>query len=236
MITEKSEFLDRRLRLNVTYFNMDYEDKQLTVTTSPICNNRCTTNVGSAKIDGWEIESVWQATEALQLHANIGLLDAKWDEITNPAAGVTGDSNFARAPDSSANLGGRYDWALNNGSGISFMLDYSYRDDQESSGQNSTTLTIPSYSLWTARIKYVSNEGDLEIGVFCTNCADEEYITGGAAWGVATDNTQFSYKQSTVHPAYVTGGLNPWGVAPPGITMVNVGAPRIYGVDLRYNF
>ena len=74
--------------------------------------------------------------------------------------------------------------------------------------------------------------------MYCTNCADEEYITGGAAWAGGTSNTVFPYKPDN-HPAYVFTGiasLNPRGNAPPAITLVNVGVPRQVGVEFRYRF
>jgi iron complex outermembrane receptor protein len=231
----RSEFLNNRLRINATYFFMEYEGKHITVVGSTICDSRCTLNAGDAEIDGWEIETQYVANDFLSLHANFGILDAQWTDPV-PGSGVTLDSDFSRAPDLSYVLGARFNLPLDMGGRLAASIDYSYKDDQESSPQDSTTLTIPSYDLLTARLKYVSADESWEASVFCSNCTDEKYITGGAAWAGATDNTIYPYKLSNVHPAYVSGGLNPAGTAPPGITMVNVGAPRFWGVDFRYNF
>jgi hypothetical protein len=46
------------------------------------------------------------------------------------------------------------------GGSLVSSVNYSYKDNQQSSGQDSTTLTIPSYDLVTARIAYVSPEGN----------------------------------------------------------------------------
>lgn len=237
----RSEFLDNRARVNLTFFSMDYEDKQITVAPSvdnaSICVNRCTANAGDATIDGWELEALFAATDALTLHANIGGLDAEWDRIIS-GAGVTKTTEFARAPELSYNIGGRYTFEFGGDKTVVASLDYSYKDDQESSPQDSTTITIPEYDLLTARLKLIAQEGKWEASIFCSNCADEEYITGGAAWAGTTANTPFDYKPLS-HSAFAGNGgsvANVNGVAPPGISLVNVGAPRMWGVDFKYSF
>lgn len=237
----RSEFLDNRVRFNFTYFDMDYKGKQITVSPSQeyelACVHRCTTNAGDASIKGWEFEGLFAATQNLTLHANVGQLDAAWTRVV-PGAGVSLDSPFARAPELSYNLGGRYNFELDNGMAVVASLDYAYKDDQESSPQDATTLTIPEYSLLNLRLKLVSSSGDWSISLFCSNCANEEYITGGAAWAGATDNTPFDYR-SLGHESFVANGgtvANPNLVAPPSISLVNVGAPRMIGVDFKYDF
>ncbi len=228
--------LDGRLRTNITYFDMDYTDKQLTVTTSPICARRCTTNVGDASISGLEIEAIALLTDNLRLNLGYGSLDAEWSDIQNVSAGVESDSAFSRAPDSSLTLGLQHTFGMDSGGSLISSVNYATKSEQQSSGQDSTTLTIPEYEIVTARLAYVSPDGNWEASLFCTNCFDEEYITGGAAWAGSTDGSGFDYKPSS-HPAYNgTAVLNPAGNAPPGITLVNIGAPRMLGLDFTYNF
>jgi len=232
----RSDFFDNRARLNVTYFTMDYEDKQITVTADPICTRRCTTNVGDAEISGWEIEGIGFLSENFSVNFGIGLLDAKWKDIANPTAGVTLDSWFSRAPDVNGSFGARYETDLASGGGLAVSLDYAFSDDQRSSPQDSTSIEIPSYGLLNGRLTYTSQDQTWDLSVFCTNCADEKYITGGAAWSGATDNTHpmFNYKPSTFY-GFVNGTIN-LNTAPPGITIVNVGLPRMVGATFRYHF
>jgi iron complex outermembrane receptor protein len=237
----RSEWFDNRLRLNLTAFSMDYTDKQITIAPSDdngsICFNRCTDNVGDATIDGWELEAIFALTDSFTVQASAGGLDAAWDTV-KPGAGVNVDSAFSRAPDLSYTLGGRYTYDLASGASIIASVDYAFTDEQESSPQDTTTLTIPEYELMTARLRFASPDNTWDVSLFCTNCFDEEYITGGAAWAGSTDNTPFDYRSSS-HPAFVANGgtvSNVNGVAPPGITLVNVGMPRMIGVDLKYNF
>lgn len=238
-IGARTEWLDNRLRFNVTGFYMDYSDKQITVSAAPECIRRCTTNVGSGRIMGIEIETLAAITEDLSVYVNYGFLDAQWSEITNPNAGISLDSGFSRAPRHSIAAGLNHSYEFNNGIRLNTALNYSYKGEQESSPQDSTTIVIPAYDLITARISLAAPDdflgGGVSLSVFCTNCADEEFITGGASWAGSSDNTPFGFKPGT-HPAYTNGNESPTGFLPPSIGFVNVGEPRVFGVELRKTF
>ena len=237
----RSEFLDDRVRINVTYFTMDYYDKQITVAPTSAqagfvnpCFDRCILNAGDGEIDGVELETLFAVTDRFELHANAATLDAAWTRVV-PGAGVSLSSDFALAPELSYNFGGRFDAPTRNGGTVSLMADWSYKDQQETSPQDSTTLTLPEYDLLTLRLKYASADGIWDASVFCSNCADEEYVFGGSAWGATTANTIYPYKPLD-HPAFVSGGINPYLIVVPDISYVLVGAPRMWGIDFRYNF
>ena len=230
----RSEWLQGRARLNLTWFTSDYADKQITVTTSEICENRCTANAGDGKISGFEADGTLLLADGLDFHFGLGVLDAAWDEITNPTAGVALNSRFARAPDLSFTAGLRYVKALADGGAFKGTLDYAYTDEQNSSPQDGTTLIVPQYDLLNLRLEYGAAAG-WTVGLFCRNCLDEAYITGGATWAGATSNTPFPEFKPASFYAFTENGLND-NTAPPGITLVNVGPPRTIGLDLRYDF
>lgn len=231
----RTMLFDGRVRANLTAFSMDYEDKQITVTTSPICNNRCTTNVGDGKITGWELDGRAALTDNIVWNLGVGILDAKWDSITNPSAGVTTSSPFSAAPDLTWNTGLRFTNELASGSSLVASVDYSYTDEHASSPQDSTTLYIPEYDLLNLRVKWISPDGDYELSVFCSNCADEEYVRSGNGWAGGTSNTFFPYKEDNT-PPFTANTQDPRRNAAPGITIVHVGAPRMWGAQFRYNF
>ncbi|GAB5458342.1 MAG: TonB-dependent receptor [Henriciella sp.] len=224
----RSEWFGDRARANVTWFTTDYSDKQITVSSivpnSGPCVNRCTTNAGDATISGWEIETLALLTNSLTANLNVGILDAEWDSVV-PGAGVTVDSLFSRAPELTIAAGLSHVTDLPGGYELKSRLNYSYTDEQNSSPQDATTLTIPSYDLVTGRVSLGKPEDQWSVSLFCTNCLDEEYIRGGAAWAGGTENTPFRFKDngSSIVP-------------PPGISLVNVGAPRTIAVELRKTF
>jgi iron complex outermembrane receptor protein len=237
----RSEFLDDRIRVNATYFTMDYTDKQITVAPTSAqagfvnpCFDRCILNAGDGKLDGVELETLFAVTERFELHANAATLDARWTRVV-PGAGVSLSSDFALAPELSYNVGGRFDVPTRGGGTVAMMLDYSFKGDQETSPQDSTTLTLPEHGLLTLRLKYAATDGKWDASVFCNNCANEEYVFGGSAWGATTANTIYPYKPLD-HPAFVSGGISPYLIVVPDISYVLVGPPRMWGVDFRYNF
>tara|TARA_R110002049_G_scaffold54869_20_gene152394 strand:- start:14 stop:2476 length:2463 start_codon:yes stop_codon:yes gene_type:complete len=231
----RTTWLEGRIRANLTAFSMDYQDKQITVTTAPECVNRCTTNVGDGKITGLEFEGMAAITDNLVWNLGVGSLDAKWDNITNPSAGVTEASPFSAAPELTWTTGLRYTADLGNGSSIVTSLNYAYTDDHATSPQDSTTLYIPEYDLLNARVTWKFSDGDYELALFCTNCTDERYVRAGNGWAGSTYNTNFPYKELDT-PAFTEGGADPRRQAAPGITIVSVGAPRMVGAQFRVNF
>jgi iron complex outermembrane recepter protein len=229
----RTDWLDRRLRINATYFYSEYSDKQITVTASPDCVNRCTTNVGDAIIQGFEVESRALLFDSLTLYANVGYLDAEWDEITNLTAGVTLDSPFSRSPKWTVSAGFSHELELSEDFNLLSSAGYSYISQQQSSPQDSTTITIAGRELVNARLGLEVESLDMTFSLFCSNCLDKEYITGGAAWAGGTGNTNgnplFDVKPDA-------GLASPLGTAPPSITYVNVGEPRAFGFQVRKRF
>jgi iron complex outermembrane receptor protein len=231
----RATFFDGRVRANLTAFSMDYQDKQITVTTAPECNNRCTTNVGDGKITGWEFDGMAALGDNVIWTLGVGILDAEWDDISNPSAGVTKSSPFSAAPDLTWNTGLRFTADLSGGSSIVTSLDYSYTDEHATSPQDSTTFYMPEYDLFNFRVKWISSDGGYEFSVFCSNCADEEYARAGNGWAGGTDNTFWDFKGSDT-PPFTANTQDPRRNAAPGISIVHVGAPRMIGAQFRYNF
>jgi iron complex outermembrane recepter protein len=227
----RMELFDRRLRLNGTYFYSDYTGKQITVAAAPFCTNRCTANAGNARLQGFEIESKALLFNSLTLFANIGYLDARWTEIFPIQAGVTLDSVFSRSPRWTVSAGFNHEYRLGGGKAIETQATYSFVDTQEASPQDATTLTVPSRQLVSGRVGLSLGEGDWRISLMCSNCLNEKYITGGAAWAGGTGNTSpaFDFKPDA-------GVASPNGIAPPGITYVNVGEPRVVSLQVRKRF
>ena len=237
----RSQFLDDRIRVNATYFTMDYTDKQITVAPTSAqagfvnpCFDRCILNAGDGKLDGVELETLFAVTERFELHANAATLDARWTRVV-PGAGVSLSSDFALAPELSYNVGGRFDVPTRGGGTVSMMLDYSFKDDQETSPQDSTTLTLPEHGLLTLRLKYAARTGNGTPVSSVTTARTKNTFSVGSAWGATTANTIYPYKPLD-HPAFVSGGISPYLIVVPDISYVLVGPPRMWGVDFRYNF
>src|SRR5690606_4359191 len=111
----KSEWLDRRLRLNGALFHTRYKDKQEEVntpTTLPPFTGTSFTNASSAQIQGLELELTVLPLDGLTVSASLGYLDAEYkDFMANiTGASVTDNSSLElrRAPEITGNVGADY--------------------------------------------------------------------------------------------------------------------------------
>ena len=119
----KSEWMNRRLRFNGAVFFMDYKDKQEEIglpSTGPTGQRISVFNAATATMKGVEQELQAQATEHLNLRANLGYLDSKYDEFTfNDGFGIVDNSGleFRRAPEFTGGLDLTYERQVGNGTG-----------------------------------------------------------------------------------------------------------------------
>jgi len=74
----KSSWFDNRMRLNMAAYSMQWEDIQVQVS-SPATFGLAITNLNSAKIDGFEADLLFVATEQLEISANYAYNDAATD-------------------------------------------------------------------------------------------------------------------------------------------------------------
>jgi iron complex outermembrane receptor protein len=234
----RTEWLNGRLRANLTYFEMAYTDRQGPVQvidpTSPTGFRIQLVNTGDVDLSGYELEGQIAATENFMIDFSAGLLDST---IKDPCAN-NGDFLFPGPVEDSYSLGGRWMVPLSRGGDLMFGLSYAYTGPQQThpGGTANTCASpvpgwffdsryeLPDYALVNARVRYTSMGGDWELTLFGNNLTDEVYGNyatrfGGGFWDSA-------------NPA--AGG----GVAAPlrsalGITR---GRPREYGVTFQYNF
>lgn len=72
----KSSFLGNRMQLNVTYFNMEWTDRQFNESAGVWYLNG-NVNAGDTEQEGIELDLAWQATDDLRIEANVTWLDAQ---------------------------------------------------------------------------------------------------------------------------------------------------------------
>jgi outer membrane receptor protein involved in Fe transport len=78
----KSTWLDRRLLINASVYNIDWKDLQQAVILNSInrnCSQVVQANVGKANIRGLELESVYAPTERVKLNMTLAFADAQID-------------------------------------------------------------------------------------------------------------------------------------------------------------
>jgi iron complex outermembrane receptor protein len=125
----KAEFFAHRLRLNGSVFLMKYKDKQeeeSVPSTSGTGQETLVVNASSATIKGLELDFAANLAAGLTVTGNLGLLDAKYDSLTDPITGADlAYLHLRRAPKVTAALAPSYEFPVGE-SLVSFGVDYHY--------------------------------------------------------------------------------------------------------------
>ncbi len=190
----KSELLDNRLRLNLTAFQSDFEDMQVTVQAPApglAVFSSTVVNAGESEIDGLEAEATAQLTEGLSAKLVLGYMNAEFITVQDAQFGNVaepyddGNGNIVapwemqNAPNWNGQLGLNYRTDLGQYGSLVLNTAVSFRDDTRMFDQVASILDQPSYSLWDAGATWYSANGQWTAALHLKNIGDEIYRTGG---------------------------------------------------------
>lgn len=177
----RADWLDGRLRTNLTAFYTDLEDLQ---TTAAYEGAFVTTNAGGLEVTGFEAEITALPTDNWQIFASLGLQDTKYVDL--PGGCVAPNTDLAayavdcsvadpkRSPDETFTLGTSVDIALGSFTLTpTAMLRYigeNYTGTRNTGYNGSTTLFNAGVKLTGAA------DSRWEINLECKNCSDEEFV------------------------------------------------------------
>jgi iron complex outermembrane receptor protein len=204
----KSDLLNNRLRLNVTVFDMDYEDMQIGTAGQDQFGQAAwvTANDGQANIQGVEVEIQSTIGEHWLLDGTIGNTDFQYQRLPTqadclakgfPASTCTGtiniDSNPGRTPKNKASINAGYITSLTNGAQIAVRYGITYQDETFFGANNDPLVRAPSYSLHNARVTWISPDSTWEASVFGTNITDERAIQNKLSFLALFGTVQTTY-------------------------------------------
>lgn len=180
-IGAKSEWADRRLRLNAAYFHNDIDDLQREiVVVDPVAGAaQVIRNSADARIQGAELEAVAALGADLLLTASVGYTDA---DYTTVHTDLTGDGliddkdralELPRVAPWSYGLGLTYDLALGDFGSSSWRLQYSHRDRAAFTDANTGFLS--EVDLLDASVTYRRPDRSFSISLYGKNLTDEDY-------------------------------------------------------------
>jgi iron complex outermembrane receptor protein len=181
----RSEWLDRRLRVNGTAFFSDYKDFQIqqnrTVTDpetrQPVAFS-FVGNIPRSRVIGGEFSAAAIPLSGLQLSAGLGLTDGKY--VTVPyGTPVTTDSQFVDAPKVTVMAGAAYPVALGNAGQLLGRVDYIHKSTIQYDYGNSPLIAQDPYSLLNARLTWQTPNPRVTLFLFGTNLTDTHYAVGG---------------------------------------------------------
>jgi iron complex outermembrane receptor protein len=177
----KSEFFDRRARINVAVYYDNYKDIQRSISI-PTAGGIPTTNVANAaaaKIKGLELESEWRPIEKLTLSVAAGYTDAHYTKFVDPLVGDLSNLPFS-VPKWTANATARYVQPVAVGD-LSLEADYRWQSELNLTPQNGNPLAYiqDAYGLLNARVGLHLDSIDTDVAAFGKNLTNKEYFVGG---------------------------------------------------------
>ena len=181
----KSQWLDRRLTLNLSAFYYDYTDLQVNFFIAP--GQTDIRNAAEATVKGIEFEFDLHAFETTRISGSVSLLDATYDSF--PAAPRRGNQAVFDASGMYLNNSPKHLVALSleqqlpNIGNIetSFRVDASWNGRRYFTPENTLLESQEGYFLLNASLEMRVNE-DVTVTLWGRNLTDEDYVTGTASY------------------------------------------------------
>ncbi len=182
----KSQHFDNRLRLNLTYFFNDFEDKQESIVALDPSTNTVATvfdNAASVTYEGWELEAQYVFNQYFRMFFNYGSLDAEYDEFEtdiNPNQGLNDENDIVdatflnprNAPDYTYGIGGTLSIPVGAGN-VEVFVKYTEIDEVDTDLLNLQQAKVDTREDVSASIGYYAE--NWSISAFGRNLTDERY-------------------------------------------------------------
>ena len=205
----KTDFFNRRARLNVALFHMSYEDIQVSRFNS-VTSSFETANAAEARSQGFEVEFSARPAEGLDLSAAVGYADAEYKSYPDAAPGVDLSGTRLDAPDLTLSAAAQYTRPISANLEATGRLDYSYRSDTPGDGLDPTSA-LDSIKTLNGRIGVTSQNG-VSLFFWARNITDEDYVIAAYDGGNLASTIGVEQRFATY------------------------GEPRTYGVMLSFDF
>lgn len=192
----KGRFLDNRLTFNISAYQNNINNGQITFQEQPTTNPSLTTTINSndtTKVKGIEVETALRVSDGLTLSASYAYMDARESvELDNPVTATVVDlTRFytVQTPEHSGNVALDYSRDLGTAE-LRFHLDYSFASDHHVTGAGQLVASFaPTYdrpttetSMLNGRLAFAGIEfgkAEGEIAFFGKNLLDETEFTFG---------------------------------------------------------
>jgi iron complex outermembrane receptor protein len=206
----KARYFDDRLQTNIAAFYYDYDDLQVT---QFAVGQTFIENAASAEGRGVEIEATALLGAHMSLSIGVAYLDTEFTQYEaldtfRPELGLLDleGNDLPRAPKFSGSVVAQYDQPLRSGATLSTRLEYQHQDEFYFTSFNTDYAEGGRFDLFNARIAFTSPDERWQLAAYGKNRTDEEYEL-----------------------ATTVSGINAG-------TLELYGAPRTYGVEVRFRF
>ena len=209
----KTQWLDRRLRFNLTAFLQRYHDLQradiipIEIAPGIVGATRVIRNAAEVESKGLEISAELLPLDGLLLYGTYGFAQAKFVEYTiNSGADLSG-LPLTGVPRWNAAAGVEYSFHVGDSLRISSGIAGEFRGDRKLGLADAVAVGVKGYTVLNAHLTVKPDRGAWSVNLWANNLADALYVTSR---GAATD----FYRAD----------------------VVGFGTPRTYGASLTVNF
>jgi iron complex outermembrane recepter protein len=196
----KSEFLDKRLRLNIAAFFSRYTDIQISRNTvdSDMAFIRVEQNAGTARIFGLEAELSAMPLRGLTLSATAGYTNFRFTSLLPQMAApgtplLTLDNKLPFVPSLVGTVSGAYRILLGAFGSVTPRVDFNYSSSYFIDIDNTAEVKQKAFGLFNARVTYAPERADWELFAAVTNLTQRAVIGSGVA-APANGNQIVSYR------------------------------------------
>lgn len=180
----KTEFLDRKIRLNVALFRQDYKNKQEGFLDPTF--NFVIVNAAKARMKGIEVELHWALNEFFTLHGSYSYLDAVYRDFVIPGSMEDRTGNFlSTSPKNSLAFGADFRHPLGDIGYVFANASYTKQGSYFTGSDNRDTFLIDSYDLVDASVGFESEDETWRVTLWVKNLTDEEYVLIRSDFGLS---------------------------------------------------
>jgi iron complex outermembrane receptor protein len=184
----KSDWLDKRLRVNLALFYSIYSDIQITRNTVDDQGAfiRLEDNAGDAVIAGFELESTIVPLRGLNITAALGYTHFEFTsllpQMTPPGVlPITLDNKLPFTPELTGNLGASYRISLGSAGSLTPRVDFMYSSGYYIDIDNTEAVEQGPYAWLNARLGYMPESAKFELFAAVTNLTNRAVIGSGVS-------------------------------------------------------
>lgn len=179
----KGVFLDGSLSLDASVFYYDYANWQTTqVNSSGLIEP---VNAGDATAKGFEVQTIWNATDNIAVTANYGYNKARFDDDANS---LYPDNHLRLSPDQTASISAVFFYNLGFAD-LKLVPSYTWQSEVYFTNEERADLKESAYGLLNLNAQ-LDFENGFGVEAYISNALDEEYLIDagntGDAFGIPT--------------------------------------------------
>lgn len=174
----KSEWLDRRLRLNAAMFYTDYKDMQFDRFEGIV---QVTRNAAESRIQGAELELTAALSVSLKAFMSLGYIDSDYKRV-DADTGIEPSDLFVNTPQWSLFSGLEYRLPTNLLGQFTWRVDYSWRDIVANDALNTPALIATNVHKFNTSLHYEPANHSFSVKLYGHNLTDQQAIVSGSSF------------------------------------------------------